>query len=586
MKYIISFFLTLSYFQIFSQNVIINYDFEDGMPICDYTPSDFKKYSDLVDFCKRWQSIYKPANVKIGTFCSSPDYFSEKCADNNGNFQVNGSNAIHKLPQSNNLNNKFASFVGSTDYNEAIILPFNKKMKHQFGVYYTLSFDYAVDDFHGNALSDYELQVYLSKWEEHWESSSSNNVLHEILDPKLTLTKNSTSTWQRVSIVFQLPLGINNADINSQLNHLIIKAKRTKLRYIYIDNVELLEFNPCESICRPKNFNKSISLLNLVPNSATSTGFFHKPVNNSAILANFDPGAREDFKLLMTNAMYYKVEIFDSWGGLQYVYESHDNNMLKDLNNPFKPDTTVFRWWGTSQSGVPLSNAGDVNDYIIKIRARNCFHDINVGTSLAFMHLTNTENFTSIRPPNFDWKLDNCCPDNLVVDNHIYDTDVREVRDNYIHAALNGNVSVIDNTRVVYSAGKEVVIGAGFKVEQGSKLEIKIQPCELNPRNGWKINPVTTRDFDFFHREEILLENIEDDLKIDTYLIYPNPSSDYLHIVVPTSDSKYAFYDFTGRLLQFDYLSEGTNKIDISRFRKGTYIIIIDNLYVQKIIKI
>lgn len=29
MKYIISFFLTLSYFQIFSQNVIINYDFED-----------------------------------------------------------------------------------------------------------------------------------------------------------------------------------------------------------------------------------------------------------------------------------------------------------------------------------------------------------------------------------------------------------------------------------------------------------------------------------------------------------------------------------------------------------------------------
>lgn len=39
-------------------------------------------------------------------------------------------------------------------------------------------------------------------------------------------------------------------------------------------------------------------------------------------------------------------------------------------------------------------------------------------------------------------------------------------------------------------------------------------------------------------------------------------------------------------LIKVDFGSEGTNKIDISRFRKGTYIIIIDNLYVQKIIKI
>jgi plastocyanin len=55
----------------------------------------------------------------------------------------------------------------------------------------------------------------------------------------------------------------------------------------------------------------------------------------------------------------------------------------------------------------------------------------------------------------------------------------------------------------------------------------------------------------------------------NNYLIYPNPTSDYLYLSGINRDSKATVYDITGKLL----LSTSEKKIDLSSYPNGLYIV-------------
>lgn len=55
----------------------------------------------------------------------------------------------------------------------------------------------------------------------------------------------------------------------------------------------------------------------------------------------------------------------------------------------------------------------------------------------------------------------------------------------------------------------------------------------------------------------------------DNYLIYPNPTSNYVYLSGINGDSKATVYDITGKLL----LSTSKKKIDLSSYQNGLYIV-------------
>ncbi len=55
----------------------------------------------------------------------------------------------------------------------------------------------------------------------------------------------------------------------------------------------------------------------------------------------------------------------------------------------------------------------------------------------------------------------------------------------------------------------------------------------------------------------------------NNYLIYPNPTSDYVYLSGINGDSKATVYDITGKLL----LSTSEKKIDLSSYPNGLYIV-------------
>lgn len=579
------------------QRIIIDYNFDDGSQVCDFTTPDSKKYIDLLQQTKNWNSKVKPANIKSGGggLLTTPDYFSENCGDNNGVFEniVGNTTSYFQFPQSDNLNNKFASILGSKNWEEGIIVPFDQNMTSGFGVYYSFSFDIAIDDYYGGRANDIELKAFLTKWGEHWESTSSNNVIYEIESPKLTISKNSTSDWKRITINFRIPAKEDGTSINGSLNHLVIKAVKTENKPVYIDNVEIVQFDACTSMCKSDKSDSELSTRFMTRDSVSNpTSFSIADVSNDDPVTNFNNnGVVSDLKIKFDNSMYYKVSIFDGWGGKQYEYESLDFATLDDVEftvngnaiSPFGEDISVFRWWGTSQDGTPLLGGGASNDYILQIETRNCNEVKFYGTSLIYVHPTNTFNFTDLRPENFVDTVANCCQEILEVDNHIYITSVRESRNNYIHSALNGPVSVNSGTFVQYNAGNEVKIGSGFTVAPGGKFEANIRDCELNHNVLWKRSPVQNETF-INEASEDLSFNIEQS-RINEYLVYPNPVKSKLSIYSRSNNSEFIILDLSGREIHSGVLNTGSNSIDINAFRKGSYIIKINNTYVKKIIK-
>ena len=68
------------------------------------------------------------------------------------------------------------------------------------------------------------------------------------------------------------------------------------------------------------------------------------------------------------------------------------------------------------------------------------------------------------------------------------------------------------------------------------------------------------------------------------YLIYPNPTTDYVYLSGINGDSKATVYDITGKLL----LSTSKKKIDLSSYQNGLYIVNISSnnkSITQRIIK-
>lgn len=595
-------------FTVLSQNsIVLNCNFDNGVSRCEYTPSTFTDYSDLLDNTAYWKTCAKPVNQLGGgtnffgnpTNRTSPDYFKGSCANSE---QVFSSGVgVMRFPIGTSQNNGFIALAVNKDWKEGVIFNIEGGLSNDNWIYYELTMKVSYSDTnywaqvqpgfpngvpsYDRKIKNHRLKVSFSEWGENWSASSNNNEQWLDVTDAFNLPENSSNEWHLVTHKFRVPANFDASELKNMIIQADIDGSYASAYsdVIFIDEVTLTQINACQSMCLGDNGRSDISIKNLIGSDINSTII---SVNDTTILSNFDGTHRFDFKLFFTNTMYYNVKIFDRWGGQQYEYESKDLNILEDdfMNiGGFMPDTTVFRWWGTSQDGTPLMNAGNTQMYTILINARNCNTNDYYGTSVAFQHLTNTFNYTDIRPENFVDSLANCCPEILEVDNHTYTTPVRESRNNYIHSALNDPVTVSSGTFVQYNAGNEIKLGSGFTVVPGGKFEANIRDCELNHYNLWKKTPVSDGTFVNDIREDLNLETLSQG--VSSFLIYPNPVKSELSIYTSVNNSTFTVFDIYGRKVDSGILNLGSNRIDVSAYRKGTYTIKINENYVKKIIK-
>lgn len=558
-----------------------------------------QNYNGLLDLTKHWNACVKPLNNN-----STPDILEKSCAGSDRIFALNG--AVVRFPENTTENNAFGHMIidHSSNWSEGFIFELADTLSNAyFGTYYRLEMKIAYSDTtksSGNTVNypsgnpfytvkdkKHKFRVAFSENMENWDRGYNNEFWDDITD-RFVIEENSASEWKTVVYEFAVPRNIDA----SKLKYLVIRAdvhpdvaavNQHFYDDLFIDDVKLTRHNACESMCIADNGRENIKVKCLVPTSSTSFDTIN--VDNETQLLNFGTNYRSDFKLIITNAMYYSVEIYDEWGGKQYHYESKDLNLLEDDYTNiggFLPDTTVFRWWGTSQDGTPLMNAGNITQYLILINYRNCSTNKYISTSILFNHLNQTFNYTDIRPENFVDTLANCCPEILEVDNFTYTTSVRESRNNYIYAALNDPVTVSSGTFVQYNAGNEIKLGSGFTVASGGKFEANIRGCVQNHYNQWKRSPVSSGTFVSDFRENLFEAETSQQEK---YLLYPNPAKAEVIVLAANNDVQYNILDLVGRVIDAGTINAGTNTIDISAFRKGTYTVIIDQTYVKKIIK-
>lgn len=68
---------------------------------------------------------------------------------------------------------------------------------------------------------------------------------------------------------------------------------------------------------------------------------------------------------------------------------------------------------------------------------------------------------------------------------------------------------------------------------------------------------------------------VNDNAKVQTIQVYPNPATDVLNITKVSNKATYTIYNMTGQIVSIGKVSD--NKVQVSRLEKGVYIIAIDN---------
>ncbi len=167
------------------------------------------------------------------------------------------------------------------------------------------------------------------------------------------------------------------------------------------------------------------------------------------------------------------------------------------------------------------------------------------------------------------------------------DKDFRANRNVYVGYNSTDNFVIKNNAHVSVQAGKGIVIGSGFKMEEGSTFEAKL----VNPPDGCpSIGPLGIKADDIeielpsiltMRSDEKKNSNIDIKVNTDSVQIYPNPAEHYIYIQYthhdPIDVCMVSIHDGWGRLIKWidrrKSVLPGTLswKVDIAELPRGIY---------------
>lgn len=140
----------------------------------------------------------------------------------------------------------------------------------------------------------------------------------------------------------------------------------------------------------------------------------------------------------------------------------------------------------------------------------------------------------------------------------------------------------------------KVPLTNGLAVEQGTELgindninfRVKKYPLDYGAFEGRDLTPKGTLQIEEGDALCARVVNTEDVIEKIAFEMYPNPVDNQLNIELQSSGEKLRIYDLTGRKIHETTLSAGLNRVDVSSFMTGAYMIQVGQHSNKKLIKI
>lgn len=356
---------------------------------------------------------------------------------------------------------------------------------------------------------------------------------------------NTNSGWKYFSKGFEAPLDIGAWDYividliknDYPSGHEDGNKDDCQDAYVFIDGVSLVSASFCNLVCAPEL------------GEITHGGFF-----------NAVQPTEHESHILVANAVGIDFVVFSSEQQVLYSQFEFDPNGLKDPGF----DDYIFHWDGTLANGTFLPE--DV--YVYKLTMWNCNDVVEHISSYTYIQGDLIDNPTP--PPIKNYILNDCCPNELYIQNKTYTEDETEYSNIFIKAG--SNVTSGTNGPVIVSAGQtvkyissEIDLLPGFSVEAGAEFTaIATDICSYSTRGRFaERKTYTDPDISLFNKHRSKL------------LFYPNPSANgifqYKLSDIEELQSIEIFSMAGQRLGEIPLKLEGV--IDLSAYPTGMYLI-------------
>ncbi len=349
--------------------------------------------------------------------------------------------------------------------------------------------------------------------------------------------------------------------------------------YVYVDDVEMIVTDICDRGCASDNKLTITDFNNGRPSDYTRDS---KVPYDIGVIAN----QRPLFGFRLNNAVSFRLQVFDRWGGLVYV---DDRDICSEWYFPC--------WNGHSTGATNLTlnpSTSSQNLYTYTITASGCndqeitisgnvglyYRDFRIGDRVETA--CGTQNFTNLEPIGPEVY---CCPRIERIIDFSLNTSGRS-RVNAAQSVLLDGVWVFSNTtnldRVVVEAGRDITIRNSYTTRQFTPNRIavfRIADCVFDKRKSEK--SINENGLVALAPKSIFVSPPNEINDMPNLSIYPNPSEGLVTIQCSEKIEKVEYYALSGVLLNtisqtVNYSSEISQiRADFSKQNTGVYTVVI-----------
>lgn len=573
--------LLLAGCSVYAQNLIQNGGFEDGSRVgnCFTEVNQMKDHDNDINGLAYWKNaLIDPDNCYRGFGgCTTSDWIDLNVC-NGANFTaVQNSNTFYSFPV--NTSNRMAGMVRpDNSFIEGVRSSLTQSLGA--GKYYRLRLRMAVaactDPRFNGVTKNAGVRVHFTKFGEYWNASTtlSSNVKWENV-AKFVIPANSAHQWYEFTTTFRAPRDVDGGT-PSDLGTIVIQRNDDDddNTYIGIDDVELVEVDPCNNICGSPLLHDDLVV--------TCCGGQQNQVPDVHDGINLRP-----FNFIVANAMEIKFDVYNRWGVHIYGVTEYDPNHLSQRtanNDPNAPDDYMFLWRGKDDDGnfVTVSEV-----YVYTLSIKNCKNsDLSFSGNITVLSHLDQSIIDQIPPPQAVSEIKDCCPyQELINDERHINTAAAPVHaEHYISVGQNVPFEVQSSGSIEMTAGESIDVGPNFTAESGAEVELRIGDCVYS--YGKTGNTRTSYNFKL---KEGILDGEGQGLKL-----LPNPVSDHFSVILPQAQgdasTRVELYDVLGRKVKEQtFTGQQSGEIITDDLDNGCYIVKVyhgsSKMYTEKIIK-
>lgn len=581
MKHTFIFFIIFNYNLNAQNNLIRNGGFENGTRIYSRMfsqPEDYSSNNQPLNGCDYWSSaIYNNGEcdkVPGEGLCPTSDWWDPQYIN------TIPTTAYQGLPPLNT--NKCAGIVIQKNWNnsnkiwpEGIRTELTKSLVPN--KYYKLKLRMAIGNqsnpTYSNIGKEAGIRIHFSKWGPNWNAGTLLTSNVKWIDAiKFKIPANSQHQWYNFEEYFRMPEEVDGGS-SSELSNIIITqsdASETE-SYLFIDDVELIEYDPCNNPCSDARLFLPIKVF--CCGNTWEFPVFHEAASN------------RPWNFKTENAMEIKIEITDRWGGIFLTKLEYDPNVLdmKVHGNTGSSDYYQSFWDGKDDDGslLPVSFS-----YPFIVTIKNCLETkIFSGNDITLLsHFLDPD--VVLPPPIKINRIKNCCPEFAEIKDEIFNSQIHKKADSYLSVAGGNNVIINGTDLVKFAAGIEIELKDGFETMDNANFVAYCASCIES--DNQKVNFPIVKNFYGIETEiNIFADELQtntlknNDVVNELSSIYPNPIYNNklnYKINLPSSDgAKYRVIDMYGSLKLEGSVIGNSGQIELNNLQSGMYIIEFSN---------